>query len=350
MQMLTFRDVLVTPYSDLLRAGPDHLNHRGGPHWPDFQRQHEARHRRRGEPVDHEPRWQRAEGRLTGTWAWAGPISSHFGHQILEFSMRLAPTLASDPDAQFLFAAGPTGRPRSVDDGPQFFKAILDWLGIAQTRCHVATVPLIVDELVVAPQSEQLGGPGPSRRHLDFMDAHTRCRLGDIKRRGSVYVSRAGLPARFAGEAFLEETLPHCGVQVIRPEKLPLAEQLQTYASARRLIFAEGSALYGPLLMGRSLPDVVVLKRFREGQLGKPMLAPRATSLCYYHTVRSLIPGRARSGRMTDFAGIALLDEEKLLESFDDLNIPLRDLWNPRRYAELRDKDVEAHHRGVGQA
>jgi Glycosyltransferase 61 len=343
--LLSFRNVLVTPYSDLLQAGPDHLLHRGGPHWPDFDRQHEARHCRRGKPADHEPRREAPRDRLLGTWAWAGPICTHFGHQILEFSMRLAPTLASEPGARFLFAPGLNGHPRLVDESPRFFKDVLHWFGIPPTRCHVITGPATVDELVVAPQAEQLGGPGPSRRHLNLMDVHTLQRFGDVRRCGSVYVSRAGMSARFAGEAFLEEVLAQCGVTVVRPETMPLVDQLRVYRSAERLIFTEGSALYGPLLMGRSLADVVVLKRFHVGALAKPMLERRAQSLRYYDMISDLIPGRARSGRLAEFAGMAVLDEEALLETFDSFDIPLRSHWDSRRYADLRDEDVEGHRR-----
>jgi hypothetical protein len=343
--LLSFRNVLVTPYSDLLQAGLDRLVHRGGPHWPDFDRQRGARHRRYGKPADDEPRRQTPEGRLAGTWAWSGPICTHFGHQVLEFSMRLAPTLANAPDTRFLFAPGLTGYPASVDEAPAFFRAVLEWFDIALTRCHVLTHAVSVDELIVAPQSEQLGGPGPSEAHLDMMDVRTDRKFGDLKRRGTVYVSRAGIPARFAGEAFLDEALVRCGVGVVRPERIPLVDQLRTYASAERLIFAEGSALYGPLLLGRSLADVVILKRFRHGRLGKPMLEPRARSLRYCPVTTDLLPGRALSGRMTDFAGIALLDEEALLGTFDDLDIPLRRHWDSRRYIDLCDSDIEAHRR-----
>jgi Glycosyltransferase 61 len=347
MSLLSFPNVLVTPYSDLLRTGQDQLDHRGGPHWPDFDRQQAARHRRRGEPADHEPKWQRSDCRLHGTWAWAGPICTHFGHQILEFSMRLAPTLANVPGARFLFAADPTGRPTSVDQAPRFFQAVLDWFDIAPKQCHIVTNAVTVDELIVAPQSEQLGGPGPSRQHLDMMDVHTDRRFGQVGRRGAVYVSRAGMPARFAGEGTLEKVLVRCGVSVIRPETMSLEDQLRIYAASEQLIFAEGSALYGPLLMGRSLADVVVLKRFREGRLGKPMLEPRALSLRYYQTIQSIMPGRTRSGRITDFAGITLLDEEAVLEIFESFDVPLRRHWDSRQYAEARDGDIDAHRRSM---
>ena len=48
-RLTAFSDVAVVPYSDLLVEGPDALIHRGGPGWPDFDRQDEARHKRAGQ-------------------------------------------------------------------------------------------------------------------------------------------------------------------------------------------------------------------------------------------------------------------------------------------------------------
>src|SRR5690242_5606502 len=44
--MLTFRNVVVAPYTDLLLVGPQRAVHRGGPAWPDFDNQRDARHQR----------------------------------------------------------------------------------------------------------------------------------------------------------------------------------------------------------------------------------------------------------------------------------------------------------------
>jgi Glycosyltransferase 61 len=339
----TFRDVLVTPYSDLLLVGPQRLVHRGGPHWPDFESQYEARHQRRGECVDDEPEWQASQHRLEDRWAWAGPICAHFGHQLLEFSTRLVPTLAEDRDARFLFAVPPSGRFGSIDETPRFFRELLEWFGIHPSRCHVVTAPTVVDDLSVVPQSEQLGGPGPSESHLDVMDALTYRRLGLPERRDVVYVSRAGLSARFCGEALLEDALVACGVHVVRPETLPLAQQLEAYASARLLIFAEGSAMYGPILLGRTLAEVVVLTRRPGWRLANKSLSPRARSLRYFDAIEELVPGRNWRGESVEFAGLTILDDEMLLGVFDSLDIPVRRHWDARRYADCRTEDLQAH-------
>jgi hypothetical protein len=341
--MLTFRNVVVAPYTDLLLVGPQRAVHRGGPAWPDFDNQRDARHQRGGEPVDAEPDAVHADEHLAGAWAWSGPISSHFGHQVIEFSMRLVPTLAADPAARFLFAVPPSGRHPSVAEAPPFFRAILEWFGISGERCRVVTAPVRVDELRVVAQAEQLGGPGPASAHLDRMDAFRRVPATHDLSDATVYVSRAGLPARFAGERSLEEGLVAAGVTVMRPEQLALADQLRIYASARQLVFAEGSALYALALMGRTPSDIVVLNRRPGGYLGQPSLRPRANSLRYHNAIRELIPGRNWRGEPVTHAGLTLLDEDALLDIFDRLDIPLRRHWNARRFAEQCADDRRDH-------
>jgi len=340
--LLTFRDVVVTPYSNLLWVGPQRGVHIGGPHWPDFSEQRAARHQREGQPVDEEPAPNPARGRLAGRWAWAGPICAHFGHQIIEFSMRLMPTLTHDRDVRFLFAVPPSGRYGTIAATPPYFRAILDWFGITPARCHVTTTPLLVEELVVAPQAEQLGGPVPKAEHLDAMDRHTLEQLGTRERQGAVYVSRAGVATRFAGEDVLESALSASGVEVIRPETLPLRAQLRTYASAQLLIFAEGSAPYASALLGRSLGDVVVLNRRPGAHLGLASLRPRATSLRYCDVVREFLAGRNWRGERVKHAGLTVLDEDALLETFDALELPVRRHWDSARYAARCDQDVKA--------
>ncbi len=342
--MLSFRDVLVTPYTDLLQAGHSHLAHRGGPLWPDFDSQYEARHRRRDVVVDDEPEPQLQEEYLKGTWAWAGPITAHFGHQILEFSMRLAPTLAHDPDARFLFGVTSFARFQTIDNAPPFFKAILDWLGIPLRRCRVVSAPTLVETLVVAPQAEQLGGPGPTAEHLDLMDDITRARFEHLDSRGTVYVSRATMVERFAGEATLEAALERTGIEVVRPEALPLVEQLQIYSSARLLIFAEGSAMYGPLLTGRSLHDVAVLCRRPQSRLAFPQIGPRAKSIRYFEAIKELKSGTLFPRKPVS---MTLLDEDAVLDVFDQLDVPLRRHWDARNFAERCQEDIASFPRAI---
>ena len=195
------------------------------------------------------------------------------------------PALLHDASARFVFAVHPSGRFATLDTAPPFVRDVLAWFGADRSQCHVVTTPARVDELAVVPQAEQLGGPGPSSSHLDAMDALVRQRLPSQRRTGAVYVSRSGMRARFAGERYLDAVLERCGVAIIRPEDLPLARQLQTYASSDRLIFVEGSALHAAVLLGRSLNDVVVL--FRRAGKRLASLCSRIASPRFGTTTRS---------------------------------------------------------------
>jgi hypothetical protein len=331
----------------LLGVGEQRGVHRGGPRWPDFDAQSEARHQRAGRPVDEKPVVAEPTERLRGRWWWAGPISIHFGHQIIEFSTRIFPALLHDRSARFLFAVPPSGRFATLDTAPPFVSEVLSWFGADPSQCHVVATPTRVDELAVAPQAEQLGGPGPSPPHLDALDALDALvarRLPDRTRSGTVYVSRAGLTARFAGEAYLEDVLRRCGVTVVRPEELALPRQLETYATTDRLIFAEGSALFASALLGRSLGDTVVLVRRAGRRLARPSLAPRVSTLQYHDAIADFIDGVTFRGEPAPFRGLTTLTEDALLDLFDELGIAARRHWDHASYTQARVDDEERRH------
>lgn len=338
--MHLFRDILVTPFTQLLHRGGPGL-HRGGPHWPGFERQPPwIRNCRRGAPNDEPPDPALPEVEMEERLAWGGPLVRHFGHQIAEFGMRLAPTLAQWPEAVFLHAGHREAGVHTLADTPDYFRAMLDWIGLPEARVRIIDRPTLVRELVVAPQAEQIGGPGPSEAHLDWLDARCASRLQKVKQAGTVYVSRAGVRARFAGESYLEQLLGAAGVTVVRPETIPLQEQLRTYASADRLIFAEGSAVHGTQLLGRALGHVLVLRRRSQSTMGRTALAPRAKSLQYLDAVLGVVHGRNRYGTPELWTGISVLDSQRLLAELEGQHIQLRDLWRQDAFEEARDADI----------
>lgn len=341
--LATFPAILVVPYTELTIS-----IQRGGPCWPSFEHQREVRFCRRGIPEDLQPAEIEARETLAGTWAWGGPVIGHFGHQLADFSTRLGPTLAAAPDSRFLFGIQPTllGRPLSLL--PRFFFDVLEWYGLGRDRVRFVDVPMRVETLLVAPQAEQLGrqehGIAPAPAHLDFMDALTAPRLARIPRRyPAVYVSRAAQIGRFAGEAALEGALRAAGVHVVRPESLPLAEQALTYAAADRLIFAEGSAQFGTLLLGRALGDVVVLQRRTNSRIAEPLMTPRATSVRYVDICRGAVPALDGGGRARQSKHLAVPDHGKLLAAFAACGIALGDHLPRKAFERARDEDVIHH-------
>ena len=212
----------------------------------------------------------------------------------------------------------------------------MEWFGIGGDRVELITQPTIVEQLVVAPQGEQYYGPGPEAWYMDLLDAHVAARFGTIEQSGSLYVSRAGLRPRFAGESYLEQALAANGFRVLRPETVPLEQQVHAYCAAESIVFAGGSAIHGVQLMGRGLGDVTVLPR-REGRRpGEVPLMSRARSLRYVDAVRGVVHGRNIQGVPADTRGLTILDPQRLLEG-----LPIGDAWDPKSFDEAVAADVE---------
>ena len=343
--LLTFDDVPILPYSQLLEAFlPGGAAHCGGPLWPDWERQIAARHCRNGRPVDVPPDVLTPQDVIAEPVAWGGAIVRHFGHQIAEFSMRLLPTLREWPDAVFTFAVKPDYGIVSRDTAPPFFAEVLDWFGASPERIWIVSRPTVAARLHVAPQAEQFGmrggEVGPSPDHLDALDALVRRRLGTPDRCGTVYVSRAGQRWHCAGESAIEAALARAGVDILRPETLPLVEQLRRYATADRLIFAEGSALHGLQLLGRGLGDVIVLLRRPGKTMARASIAPRVRSVSYHDCGVRLVHGLEPTGIVARNQALTVVDENLLIENLERLGIPVASHWDAPSYRAACEQDA----------
>lgn len=340
--MLEFRDILVTPFTDLLDSTREGVDHRGGPHWPDFESQTDARHQRSGRPIDVEPEpWSGDEPAvIEGPVAWAGPTVNHFGHQLAEFSMRLIPTDLERPGVPFLFGFRAGRSFPDLERATTWFRELLEWCGITQDRVIIVRGPVLARHLVVAPQAEQLD-KGPSEAHLVRMDAWAATRLPRLSRAGATFVSRAGLTSCIAGERYLETVMRDLGVAVVRPETLPLRDQLRMYATSELLLFTEGSAIHGLQLLGRGIGDVVVFNRRRAHRTGATSVAPRARSLTYAEVTSSMVMGLTYDGQVAPWLGISLFDEDRLLDTLERVGIPARDRWDGRAFRDAQEVAVQ---------
>jgi glycosyl transferase family 61 len=337
LALLSFRGVVVTPYTDLLGRPLGQKVHRGGPRWPDWPSQTAARHCRRGTPVDDEPPEGEPSTTLPGPLAWGGAITTHFGHQIADFSTRLLPTLAEMPDARFAFSMhrNLSDRFSSWENTPDYFRQVLEWYGISRDRVELIAEPTLVERLLVAPQAEQQPEPGPEPWYLDLLDAHTRSRFGEVRKSGLLYASRAGTAARFAGEAYLERALVQAGFRALRPETVPVEEKLRQFVEADRLVIPSGSAIHIGQLMGRVLGDVMVVTRRAGGHLGRALLEPRARSLRYVDAVRGVVLGLNEIGNLNRGRGLSILDPEALQAA-----LPIGDIWDTDEFEAAVEADA----------
>ncbi len=340
----TFRGVVVVPYTQLLDRWNDGDWHRGGPIWPHWESQVGARHCRAGKPIDVPPDAPEGVPDHVDALAWGGGIDPVFGHQIADFSARLLATMLARPELPIAFATKPEFGWRTIDEAPGFFRAILDWFGLPSERVHIVNEPTIVGELFVAPQAEQLYGPGPDAAYLEALDELTVRRLGEPPAGSDVplYVSRAGISTPFAGEAYLERALEAAGARVMRPESHALLTQIRTYRDSRHIIYAEGSALHTLQLLGHIDTQVDVLVRRPGVRVAEASLAPRVRGLTYVEGTEHLLHSLAPSGRQSHHRGLPLLREDDIPAMFGRLGVDLAGHWDAAAFRRSRDEAVLA--------
>ncbi len=205
-----------------------------------------------------------------GTYVFGGFIRVHFGHFLVEC---LGPlwllNVLKDPVDGILFMpyhANPNETDRNIrlldDHSSRWLKA----LGVNEP-VEIVRQPVQVDRLFVAENG--LGLFERFRGSSWFQDfARKRCahyRHGiDPDKKTSIYITRTKLSGRkggILGEAALEDTFRAAGYRIFAPEKHSLEDQLATYASARRIVAVEGSALHLPPFVIDGHCRIAVLSR-----------------------------------------------------------------------------------------
>jgi hypothetical protein len=334
----TFFNVPVMPVKRTDRHVP-----RGGPIWPDFDQQTTARHCRGfGQAVDVKPKAQPCTEEVNERAVWGGYIDMQFGHLVCEHLTRVLPSLHACPDALFLFILDPGRTPADV---PRHVNDIFEWFGLAPAQIRYITQPTLVRQLSVLPQGEILGKIPPSPAYLDMLDQlparyGLRPRPADL-----VYVARLGLLAKGAGghlgEAYLAQVLQGLGVMVVDPATLSIRDQLECYAGARTLVFAEGSAVHGRQLLGRVAQDIYVLRRRDHYNLGSGVLAPRVRRIQQVAACGRRLRVLAPSLEALPHLDAVFYDTAKLFACFDALGLDVRSCWSQKSYLNAAFDDAE---------
>jgi hypothetical protein len=151
-----------------------------------------ARHcwRRMPTPVDSRPHPSDQPVESADKGIWCGPISYHFGHMVADFGMRIAGSSLLDETTPLVFSLWDDANA----EPPPFFWQIIDHLAIDRSRVLLVSKPTRFGQLSVLPQAERRFAGGPSRRHLELMDAITAPPFRADQDLGYVFVSRAHWP------------------------------------------------------------------------------------------------------------------------------------------------------------
>ena len=220
---------------------------------------------RRFAPGDADPLPDPA-GRVEGTAIFGGVIGPAFGHQVTQSIGRLwAGALA--PDAPILFLP----ERLSFTDIPGHFRDLALCLGV-RNPLRLMTGPARCDRLLVPQEACNLDlrpCTTPFFRHW-LATARPAPQAMDGP---DIYVSRSRLPldnGQYLQEPALERALEACGYLILYPEQMGIPAQLDAYARARRLIFADGSAAHLWSFVARpEQKAAVVLRRPRDRKFAR---------------------------------------------------------------------------------
>ncbi len=201
---------------------------------------------RQDAPLYDPPRFTEAEDYVKGVHLYAGIMSWHFGHFLVESLSRLWPLYDSpEPFSSLLFVPkGLADRDRSE---AAFQAQVLDCIAPGMPR-RVLTRPTRVERLIVPEQGFGTGNmEGGIAQFRSFI--HSRIwPEPEVNAPKFLYVTRAGLHKRkkghILGDSSLKQYLKKRGFYVVHPERLQVTEQISLYRGAKRLIFDDGSAVH----------------------------------------------------------------------------------------------------------
>jgi len=336
-QKFTIENVIVGK-TEVTLAGKGNI-FRGGPRWPDFETQVEARLCRGGKPVpvDTEPKDSSKAKKEIKKALWCGPAVGHFGHQIADFGMRIAASAHFSEDEPLLFSVK---NESDIENIPDFFYKILSHLGVSKDRVFFVSQPVCVGELSYYPQAERMGGGGPSPEHLDFMEKIIPPYSGG-KDIDTIYVSRSRFClGGIAGESYFDSALSKSGVLVIHPELIPLDMQINIYRRAKNIIFSEGSAIHTIQLLGRTGGNIYVVSRRKGAKIAANSLLARADSVDFVDNISHNLFGLSASGAKQESKGTAILDAEKTEEFFAGIIPDLKKNWERSEFEAVQKRDI----------
>lgn len=338
-QKTVVKDVTVGTVERIL-GGKGGVLFSGGPRWPDFDNQLEARtcRGRQPHPVDSAPESCAAADSKIDHAIWCGPLVHHFGHQIADFGMRIAASAHLDSRSPLLFSN------RVRDNKPaevaSFFLQILSHLKVDPSRILFVNAPIHVSELGYFAQAERLHGVAPSSRHLDLLDQITGS-YAEEKDISAVYVSRSRyIVGGIAGEAYLDQVFRDMGIVVVHPELLPLELQMNIYKRSKKIIFSEGSALHGLQLLGRIKSDIFIVSRRPRSKMCATPIKARAHSLNYFDAVRHNIYGLGKTGAIQASKGCASLDPVQLHDQISQFFPTFSNFWDEEQFIKAKRADI----------
>lgn len=198
----------------------------------------------------------RAEIFLDRECIFGGKLFTGYGHFLLE-SLAMAWYIKQFPDLPIVWDWA-----RSPEENRilRYQQEILSLVGIPNEHI-VITKPTLIKTLHVPTPGFILNSWG-SDLQLETLGVYS----ATPEKGRFVYLSRAGISGRgCVDELELEVRLQERGWEIVRPETMPLREQLQAIATAEVCFTVAGSALHALMLMKNLKTKFIVIPRIHDG-------------------------------------------------------------------------------------
>lgn len=247
-----------------------------------------------------------------GAAIYGGVMGPQFGHVVSQSVGRLWTAERLEPDLPILFLNANPG----FDRLPDYFVDLVRVLGIANP-IHLVTAPTRVATLHLGPDLCNLERrPTADPQFLDWLWRHQP--VVQVDQHLQLYISRSRMGPRagqYLQEVRLEEALAAEGYRIIHPETLSISQQIAMYQRARRLIFADGSALHLWSLFAAAEQDAAIILR-----------RPWLRNFRFWFRSFNRAPVRVLDRIVANFLGtgaagrqpVALLDMEALWQDLGD--------------------------------
>jgi hypothetical protein len=208
-----------------------------------------------------------AADRLLGTWLYGGLLFDDFPHFMLEGLGRLWAANRCGLEGTRLAFFAPWGVPDSLSP-TNFVNQALRGFNIDPKRIVIIDQPVQFQGMIIPVQ--QYGyqiASSPDASMLSFLRSFRVPSGISHSFNEKIYVSRFRLPAnrgRPVAEHVLEDLLRRNGYSIFHPEEHDLYTQISVYSSAKKLIFCDGGAVHGCILLPDLKADVAVVARRRD--------------------------------------------------------------------------------------
>lgn len=313
----------------------------GGPVWTEGHKSLAGRFSRGGVALDPVPPARPAVLLLRGSCLWGGQLPLHFGHLVAECAGRIMVLARQRPHDTMLLLAPEGSREWNLHG---HVKEVMDWCGLPPDRLCLIDRPMQCDRLRTVPLPEEISDSIPTPGYLALLEENAaRLSLRPAAER-RVYVARTGMLARaggvHAGEGYLIDLLQRQGFGILHPESVSLRRQMEVYAGAETLVFAEGSALHGRQLIGWRDQTIAVINRRGGSRMARSALQARSRATLHVDAVQVIAVPTSPEGRAMVETGLCFLDPLRLQAGLATAGIDLSRDWDPSAFDAAVRQDI----------